>query len=121
MLARCSMRDKVRFDDYAGRGITVSNELRDFKTFHSILGDRPKGKTLDRIDNDKGYTADNIKWATQKEQQRHKRSSRLLELDGVTRCASEWCEVLGIPWGRVKYRLNHGWSTRRALTTGLRN
>lgn len=76
MLARCTDQSHAQFQDYGGRGITVPPEWMDFKNFFSAMGARPEGRTLDRIDNDKGYGTGNCRWATRAEQARNKRKAR---------------------------------------------
>jgi hypothetical protein len=61
----------VRFADYGGRGIKFLFDS--FEQFFAELGPRPKGKTLDRIENDGNYEPGNVQWATPTEQLAHRR------------------------------------------------
>ena len=73
---RCLDISCPAYKDYGGRGITICPEwLNNFKQFYSDMGDRPDGTSLDRIDNDKGYSLDNCRWATWDEQAANKRSN----------------------------------------------
>lgn len=73
MMDRCNNPSYHGFHRYGGRGITVDPSWYDYKQFHADMGDRPEGKTLDRIDNDKGYGPNNCKWSTPKEQAQNRR------------------------------------------------
>lgn len=68
MRRRCSNPNHSDWEFYGGRGITVCAEWDSFEQFHADMGDRPPGKSLERIDNSKGYSPDNCKWATHTEQ-----------------------------------------------------
>jgi hypothetical protein len=68
MIQRCTNPKQKAYKHYGGRGIKVCKRWRDFRHFLTDMGLRPDGMTLDRRDNDKGYTPDNCRWATQVEQ-----------------------------------------------------
>tara|TARA_R110000764_G_scaffold17080_7_gene47036 strand:+ start:979 stop:1365 length:387 start_codon:yes stop_codon:yes gene_type:complete len=74
MKSRCTNKNNDEWLNYGGRGITVCSEwLESFEAFHSDMGDRPEGKTIDRIDVNKGYFLDNCRWATGSQQGRNRR------------------------------------------------
>jgi hypothetical protein len=117
MLSRCHNEDADNYDLYGGRGISVCERWMTFDNFLEDMGVRPHGTTLDRIDVDGHYELTNCRWATNKQQCRNTRSNINLTHDGVTRCVSEWAEVLGVKVSCLRMRLNKGWSVERALTT----
>lgn len=69
MLCRCRAKKGYKYKIYGSRGITVCDRWKDFKNFLADMGERPPGKTLDRINNDGNYEPSNCRWATNKEQQ----------------------------------------------------
>lgn len=78
MIQRCTNPALKCWKNYGGRGITVCNRWRNsFENFFSDMGLRPSGKhTLDRKNNDLGYSPQNCKWATWKEQANNRRERR---------------------------------------------
>lgn len=77
MIDRCDNPTHAAYPNYGGRGITVHSPWHDVGTFlaylDSELGPCPKGRSLDRIDNDSNYEPGNLRWATRSEQSRNTR------------------------------------------------
>jgi hypothetical protein len=75
MKHRCTNPKDVCYRYYGGRGITVCDRwFNSFENFIADMGVRPfKGAQLDRIDNEKGYSPENCKWSTAKENANNKR------------------------------------------------
>lgn len=75
MIQRCTNPKHRRYADYGGRGISVCERWRrSFNTFFTDMGERPRGLTLERRDNDRGYEPGNCYWATPTEQNLNKRT-----------------------------------------------
>lgn len=118
MKSRCYDKNNVQWDDWGGRGIVVCDRWRDsFDLFLLDMGVKPSPEhTLDRIENDGNYEPGNCRWATRIEQNRNRRSVRMLEWDGNVRCITEWSIILGIKFRTLMHRLALGWSVERVLT-----
>jgi len=91
------------YQNYGGRGIDMCNRWEDsFSNFLSDMGKRPSiNHSIDRINNDKGYSKENCKWSTKSEQNLNKRNNVLFE--GKTN--SEWALILGISAQAINYRM----------------
>ncbi len=118
MLKRCS----PNYPDYAGayraRGITVCAEwlaYEPFKAWAEANGYRDD-LTIDRIDNDKGYSPDNCRWADKTTQARNRRTSRHITIDGRTQVLAAWLSEAGITRPAFYGRLQRGWTVEAALT-----
>lgn len=115
--SRCFNPNNINYKNYGGRGITMCLEWRDdFREFFSHMGPCPKGKSLDRIDNEKNYEPGNCQWASRAQQNANQRRSRKMTYLGKTQSACEWCKELGLNPGTVYQRLFYGWSDERALS-----
>jgi len=116
--SRCSDPDNR---DYYGRGITVCKRWDDsFESFLADMGKRPsKQHSIDRKDNNGNYEPGNCRWVTRKEQERNKRSNRILTLNGKSQPIVVWSEELGIHQKLIACRLRRGWSEKDALTVPL--
>lgn len=116
MWDRCTRKGHPAFNRYGGRGIGVCERWSDFPAFLADMGERPAGKTLDRIDNDRGYEPGNCRWATAEEQQGNRSTARLLTCGGHTRTVAEWSRAVGILASTISDRILRGWSVAEALS-----
>ncbi len=113
MKNRCYNKNIKQYNNYGGRGIRVCDEWRNsFMAFYNDVGDAPKNKSLDRIDNNGNYEPNNVKWSTVKEQCQNKQNNR--KING--KCLTEIDKSLGGKNGIVSKRLKRGWSIKRATT-----
>jgi hypothetical protein len=119
MLKRCRNPNCHAYERYGGRGIDVCERWESFENFFSDMGNRPEGMSIDRVDNDKGYFLDNCRWASPMQQARNSRMNKIVNVDGVSMCISEWAEVVGMKQDTVGMRMLRGWSGEKAVTTPL--
>ena len=68
MRNRCNNPNATQYKWYGAKGIRVCEEWGDYTAFLRDMGDRPSGKTLDRVDPGKGYSKNNCRWASPVEQ-----------------------------------------------------
>jgi hypothetical protein len=79
MLKRCHDRNNPWFTHYGGRGVQVWPPWMHFVKFRAVMGERPPGMTLDRIDPNGHYEPSNCRWATPKQQSANRNCSRQKE------------------------------------------
>lgn len=122
MIQRCSNKKHPYYKDYGGRGITVCDEwigtegfIR-FNEWASANGYQ-ENLTLDRIDNNKGYTPDNCRWVDHLTQCNNKRNNKRYEYKGESHTIAEWARLYGIKYTTLNKRLSKlGWDIEKALT-----
>lgn len=120
MKKRCHNPLASNYNLYGGRGICISKEWENFVTFYRDMGDAPKGTSLDRIDNDKGYCKENCRWATQSQQSRNTRRNVIVEYMGRKQCLIEWTNELNLNYKIMAQRIRSGWEPTRAIETPIR-
>ena len=115
MKQRCLNPNNSRYKDYGGRGITICEEWLKFENFYKDIGDKPKGLTLDRIDNNGNYCKENCKWSNSKEQHNNTRKNHLLTYKNKTQTIAQWARELEMNYGTLFARLKRGWDIERAF------
>lgn len=139
MISRCTNPRNRRFRDYGGRGIRVCsgwrrghNNMTGFECFISSMGERPRGMTIERRNNNSHYCCGgcseceimdwqpNCYWETREGQGNNKRNNRLFTLDGVTMSVTRWGKKFGISASRIVDRVQWGWSFEKAVKTPVR-
>ena len=112
------------FKEYGGRGIQISKRWEDYENFKEDMSASylahtkefgSKRTSIERVDNNKGYSKDNCRWATTKEQARNTRKNIYLSHNGKTLTLAEWAEILGIHYQTLHTRFKSGWSVERIL------
>jgi hypothetical protein len=120
MKNRCLNVKSSNWPNYGGRGISVCDEWKRFENFMSDMGQRPSlGHTIDRLDNSKGYSKENCRWATKAEQTRNRSISRKLTVKGETKTLGEWAEQYGMLYGTLQDRIYSGWAHEDAVLTPI--
>lgn len=122
MKKRCYDETCPQYKNYGARGITICDEwlgdfgYENFKKWAELHGYK-EGLTIDRNDNNNGYSPENCSWRTMEYQSNNKRNNRLLEMNGETKTLAMWCKKYGAEYSRTRYRINHGYTLFEALTT----
>lgn len=115
-IQRCCNKNDPSYPRYGGRGVRMHEAWRhDFNAFLSDMGERPDGKTLDRIDVNGNYEPGNCRWATASEQARNRSSGLFVEFAGKRTRVIDLCEQHGYDYRRVVQRLKRGWSIEESI------
>jgi hypothetical protein len=107
---RCRNPNTIGWENWGGRGITVCDRWNDFDVFLADMGRRPSPQhSLDRIDNELGYSPQNCRWATRIEQNNNSRSNRRLTIDGREATIAEHAREANIHPDVLRRRIKRGW------------
>lgn len=111
MLQRCYTPKNPSFAKYGLKGVRVCSRWKKFLNFYEDMGDKPTPQhTLDRIDNDKGYSPTNCRWATKQEQVLNR---------GLTKRNTSGFR--GVYWNNQANKWHaqiHSYNTRRNISLG---
>lgn len=118
MIQRCYDEKVSHYKRYGAKGIKVCDEWKNsFQNFLEDMGERPKGKTLDRIDPNGNYETDNCRWCTPKQQGNNKNTNFFIECFNKTQTLTEWADEYSIKWSTLRKRiLGLKWPIEKALT-----
>jgi response regulator of citrate/malate metabolism len=109
------VQGKGGHESYVERGIDVCPEWKSFEAFYADMGERPHGKTLDRIDNSLGYLKENCRWATPLEQMNNRDINRFIEYKGERKTITEFGRKFGINVNTMRRRLRDGWTVEQTI------
>ena len=121
IISRCEYTKNQHYVHYGGRGITVCDRWRNFENFLADMGPRPGPEySIERIDNDLGYSPENCKWATRSQQNENTRRNHILEYEGEQLTISQWAKRQELTVAALNGRLRLGWNIKDALTTPVK-
>lgn len=112
MHQRCENPQNSSYERYGARGIKVCKEWETFEAFYrwaietGYTSSASPRVTIDRKDNDKGYSPENCRWVTDTQQARNRSTTIFVEYHGETKALKGWCELLGLSyvttWRRIR-------------------
>lgn len=107
MHSRCSNINNQAYWRYGGRGIKVCSRWSSFANFYADMGDKPSvDMSIDRIDNDLGYSPENCRWATDSEQSRNKHNTLIVTYKGTSIPVADLADYLKVNYHTFYDRLN---------------
>lgn len=114
MIDRCCNKKSHAYKSYGERGICICDEWMGKDGFvkfmeWSLKNGYKNGLSIDRIDNNRGYSPENCRWATPKEQQNNRRCNVFLAVNGKTHTIAEWSRISGINVATLYNRHKAGW------------
>lgn len=117
MRSRCTNLNDRRYPDYGGRGITLCERWKDFTNFNKDMSPSyADNLTIDRIDNNQGYSKENCKWSSYKEQCNNKRNNRVIVYKGKAFTLTQLAEEVNIDRACLGDRLTkHKWTLEEAV------
>ncbi len=121
MLNRCRNPNAVDYARYGGRGILVCERWLDFQLFLQDMGERPEGRSIDRIDPDGNYEKSNCRWATAKEQSANRKNTRWVTIDNIRMTLSDAERKFGVISSTISRRIKRGWTAKEAIFGRLKD
>lgn len=118
MIQRCTNPSSSMYKNYGARGIKVCDRWSDKETgfinFYKDMGERPVDEDgtpyqIDRIENSKGYSPENCRWVTPKDNARNKSNNNTFLVYGEPMCLKQLCEI---------FKINRNSVTNRVKRTG---
>ncbi len=115
MKQRCLNPNNTKYHYYGGRGIIFCDQWKEFPNFLKDMGEKPTGKTLDRIDGNGNYCKENCRWSTRTEQNRNTSRNKYLTYNGETLLCVDWSKKLGFRKQKISNRIKLGWPVGEIL------
>lgn len=119
MKKRCTCKSSKSFADYGARGIKVCDSwmksyvpFRDWALSHGYAD----GLQIDRIDNNGGYSPENCRWVTHRENMQNTRRNKHILFRGKEYTPTQLADMCGKNNSRISERLRKGWSAEEAMS-----
>lgn len=121
MISRCYNKNHEAYENYGGRGIMVCDEwLNNIDSFIKWAKENGYGSKLsiDRIDNNKGYSPNNCRWVTMKEQASNRRKRKEnktskntlnVSIGGIDRTFASFCRIFDLDYEKAYFKYTHKW------------
>lgn len=108
------MKQRIKKDPYYV-DVDMDPRWEDFTTFYADMGACPKGYSIERVNNARGYWKDNCAWIPFEFQAQNTRQNRNYTINGITKCLAYWCREFRVEYNTARKRLNRGWTIAQAL------
>lgn len=121
MKSRCDNKNCKDFAYYGARGITYDPRWSEFENFLSdMLEGYEENLTLDRINNAFGYSKENCRWATRREQTINS-SNTIITINGVKATTEDLAKIIGISTNSLHMRIHRKWDIEKMFTKYTKN
>jgi hypothetical protein len=117
MRKRCYCSNRKEYKDYGAKGVRVCSEWDEFPNFRdwAMENGYADDLSIDRINPYEGYSPQNCRWVTRKEQENNKRNSVFITFNGETKTVTQWAETYGFKRRRLYYLITKEASPEKAL------
>ena len=103
MHQRCVNPRNGSYKNYGGRGVNVAPEWSEYGVFLSDMGECPTNMSIERLDNELGYSKENCVWATAEAQSNNRRNIHIIEHEGKRMSLSQWARHYGVKFTQLQY------------------
>lgn len=121
VIRRCVNPNDASYQRYGGKGIAVCDRWKVFENFLADMGEAPAGLSIDRIDNSKGYSPENCRWADDFQQSNNRDMVLSITAFGRSQTLGEWSKETGIAHSTIYQRMRKlKWPPEKALSSQVR-
>lgn len=121
---RCENENSPAYRNYGGRGIELCEDWHSSSAFFewALSNGYAENLTIDRIDNNKGYSPENCRWVDETTQGNNKRTNRYITIGDKTKTLAQWCREYNMNYKAVHNRITKlEWDIEKALTTPVKS